>query len=210
VLRRAGVRVVAGADQLDRPVRWVHIAEIADIAQLINGGELLLTTGMGIDRTASAQRRYLTEIAEAGAAGLVVELGRMFGEIPAAMVATARQHGFPLIALERATRYVEVTEAVHRAIISDQYELLRQAEAISRDFTDLILSGAGIRQVIERLAEILGNPVVLADADQHVVELAGQGAVLGLWEEHARVAHTEVERGRVHRADGEPPGPTCM
>src|ERR1700683_2017013 len=92
----------------------------------------------------------------------------------------ARQHGFPLIALERATRYVEVTEAVHRAIISDQYELLRQAEAISRDFTDLILSGAGIRQVIERLAGILGNPVVLADADQHVVELAGEGAGRGL------------------------------
>jgi len=28
VLRRAGVRVVAGAEALDRPVRWVHIAEI--------------------------------------------------------------------------------------------------------------------------------------------------------------------------------------
>jgi purine catabolism regulator len=202
VLRRAGVRVVAGADALDRPVRWVHIAEIADIAKLINGGELLLTTGMGIERAASAQRRYLAEIAEAGAAGLVVELGRAFGEIPAAMVHAAAQRGFPLIALERETRYIEVTEAVHRAIISDQYELLRQAEAISRDFTDLILSGADIRQIIEHLAEILGNPVVLADAAQHVVELAGRGAVLGLWEEHARLAHTEVERGRVHQAGG--------
>jgi len=206
VLRRAGVRVVAGAEALDRPVRWVHIAEIADIAKLINGGELLLTTGMGIERAASAQRRYLAEIAEAGAAGLVVELGRSFGEIPPAMVHAAAQRGFPLIALERETRYIEVTEAVHRAIISDQYELLRQAEAISRDFTDLILSGADIRQIIERLAEILGNPVVLADAAQHVVELAGRGAVLALWEEHARLAHTEVERGRVHRAAGGGPG----
>jgi PucR family transcriptional regulator, purine catabolism regulatory protein len=202
VLRRSGVRVVAGAEALDRPVRWVHIAEIADIAKLINGGELLLTTGMGIDRAASAQRRYLAGIADAGAAGLVVELGRAFGEIPAAMVQTAAQRGFPLIALEREARYVEVTEAVHRAIISDQYEMLRQAEAISRDFTDLILSGAGIRQIIERLAEILGNPVVLADAAQHVVELAGRGAVLALWEEHARLAHIEVERGRVHQAGG--------
>jgi PucR family transcriptional regulator, purine catabolism regulatory protein len=209
VLRRAGPRVVAGADRLDRPVRWVHVAEIADIAALINGGELLLTTGMGIDRTPGAQRRYMAEIAAAGAAGLVVELGRVFGEIPAAMVATARQYDFPLIALERETRYVEVTEAVHRAIISDQYELLRQAEAISRDFTDLILSGAGIRQVVERLAEILGNPVVLADAAQQVVELAGRGAVLGLWEEHARLAHHEVSRGRVHRAEGDPL-PACM
>jgi len=202
VLRRAGVRVVAGAEALERPVRWVHIAEIADIAKLINGGELLLTTGMGIERAASAQRRYLAEIAEAGAVGLVVELGRAFGEIPPAMVQAAAQRGFPLIALERETRYIEVTEAVHRAIISDQYELLRQAEAISRDFTDLILSGANIRQIIERLAEILGNPVVLADAAQHLVELAGRGAVLGLWEEHARLAHTELERGRVHQAGG--------
>ncbi|HEY6294140.1 MAG TPA: PucR family transcriptional regulator ligand-binding domain-containing protein, partial [Streptosporangiaceae bacterium] len=157
---------------------------------------------MGIERAASAQRRYLAEIAEAGAAGLVVELGRAFGEIPAAMVHAAAQRGFPLIALERETRYIEVTEAVHRAIISDQYELLRQAEAISRDFTDLILSGADIRQIIERLAEILGNPVVLVDAAQHVVELAGRGAVLGRWEQHARLAHTEVERGRVHQAGG--------
>jgi len=202
VLRRAGVRVVAGAEALERPVRWVHIAEIADIAKLINGGELLLTTGMGIERAASAQRRYLAEIAEAGAVGLVVELGRAFGEIPPAMVQAAAQRGFPLIALERETRYIEVTEAVHRAIISDQYELLRQAEAISRDFTDLILSGANIRQIIERLAEILGNPVVLADAAQHLVELAGRGAVLGLWEDHARLAHTELERGRVHQAGG--------
>ena len=202
VLRRAGVRVVAGAEALERPVRWVHIAEIADIAKLINGGELLLTTGMGIERAASAQRRYLAEIAEAGAVGLVVELGRAFGEIPPAMVQAAAQRGFPLVALERETRYIEVTEAVHRAIISDQYELLRQAEAISRDFTDLILSGANIRQIIERLAEILGNPVVLADAAQHLVELAGRGAVLGLWEEHARLAHTELERGRVHQAGG--------
>jgi PucR family transcriptional regulator, purine catabolism regulatory protein len=123
------------------------------------------------------------------------------------MVQAAAQRGFPLIALERETRYIEVTEAVHRAIISDQYELLRQAEAISRDFTDLILSGADIRQIIERLAEILGNPVVLADAAQHVVELAGRGAVLALWEEHARLAHTEVERGRVHQADGDPGTP---
>ena len=209
VLRRAGVRVVAGAEALDRPVRWVHIAEIADIAKLINGGELLLTTGMGIDRAASAQRRYLTEIADAGAVGLVVELGRAFGEIPPAMVQAAAQRGFPLIALERETRYIEVTEAVHRAIISDQYELLRQAEAISRDFTDLILSGADIRQIIERLADILGNPVVLADAAQHVVELAGRGAVLALWEGHARLAHTEVKRGRVHRTDEEGE-PRCM
>jgi PucR family transcriptional regulator, purine catabolism regulatory protein len=200
VLRRAGARVVAGADQLDRPVRWVHIAEIADIASLINGGELLLTTGMGIDRTAAAQRKYLASIADAGAAGLVVELGRMFTEVPQVMVQVANLRGFPLIALEHPTRYIDVTEAVHRAIISHQYTLLRQAEGISRDFTDLILGGAGIGQIIARLAEILGNPVVLEDAAHNVIELAGAVP----WEQHAQVQHTETERGRVQH------GSACM
>jgi PucR family transcriptional regulator, purine catabolism regulatory protein len=191
VLRRAGPRVVAGAAQLDRPVRWVHIAEIADIASLISGGELLLTTGMGIDRTAAAQRRYLTSIADAGAAGLVVELGRMFTSVPAAMVQVAEQRGLPLIALEHAARYIEVTEAVHRAIISHQYTLLRQAEDISRDFTDLILGGAGLEQIIARLAEILGNPVVLEDAAHNVISLAGSVP----WDLHAQVPHAGIARG---------------
>jgi purine catabolism regulator len=197
VLRKAGARVVAGSDGLDRPVRWVHIAEIPDIATLIKGGELLLTTGLGIVPTAAAQRRYMTEIADAGAVGLVVELGRMFTSVPPAMVQVAQRRGFPLIALERETRYIEVTEAVHRAIVNDQYTLVHQAEEISRDFTDLILGGAGIREIIARLADILGNPVVLVDAAGNVVEQAGR---VVSWEEHAPLPHAELARGRVQRS----------
>jgi purine catabolism regulator len=197
VLRKAGARVVAGADGLDRPLRWVHIAEIADIASLIKGGELLLTTGMGIDSSPAAQRRYMTEIADAGAVGLVVELGRMFTSLPPAMVQVAQRRGFPLIALERATRYIEVTEAVHRAIVSDQYTLLRQAEEISRDFTDLILEGAGIGEIVARLASILGNAVVLEDAAGNLIEQAGR---VRLWEDHARLPHTSAASGRVQQS----------
>ena len=197
VLRKAGARVVAGAGGLDRPLRWVHIAEIADIASLIKGGELLLTTGMGIDRSPAAQRRYMTEIANAGAVGLVVELGRMFTSVPPAMVQVAQRRGFPLIALERETRYIEVTEAVHRAIVSDQYTLLRQAEEISRDFTDLILEGAGIGEIVARLASILGNAVVLADAAGNLIEQAGR---VSLWEDHARLPHPSAASGRVQQS----------
>ena len=42
-VRRGSPRVVAGADRLDTKVRWVHVGEIADIAQLLRGGELVLT-----------------------------------------------------------------------------------------------------------------------------------------------------------------------
>lgn len=38
--------VVAGASHLDRPVRWVHVAEAADVGVMLSGGEMVLTTGV--------------------------------------------------------------------------------------------------------------------------------------------------------------------
>lgn len=50
-VRRGAPRLVAGAAGLDRPVRWVHVAEVPDIATLLGGGELVLTTGIGCPPT---------------------------------------------------------------------------------------------------------------------------------------------------------------
>ena len=45
-LRGGLPEVVAGADRLHRTVRWVHAGEVPNIASLLKGGELLLTTGL--------------------------------------------------------------------------------------------------------------------------------------------------------------------
>lgn len=210
-LRSAGPQVLSGTDRLDEPVRWVHVAELPDIAYLLRGGELVLTTGMGIAASGELQRRYIAELAQARAAGVVIELGRNFRSIPPEMVRAAERHGLPLIALARETRYVEVTETVHRAIISRQYELLSRAESVSRELTGLILSGADLGRIISRLAEIFGNHVVLENEAHQVVEIggtrAGLGAVLASWEEHSRSGHEEVNRGAVHCCAA---SPRCM
>src|SRR5579875_2605366 len=210
-LRTARPRVLAGRGRLDEIVRWVHVTELPDIAYLLRGGELLLTTGMAIAGSSRVQERYIAELAAARVSGLVVELGRNFRQLPGAMIEAAESAGLPLVALEREARFVEVTEAVHREIINRQYELLRRAEQVSRELTELILSGAGLGRNVDRLAEIFGNHVVLEDDAHQVVEIAGVndglGEVLVGWDEHARGGHDEVERGTVHRHDG---APRCM
>ncbi|HET9093111.1 MAG TPA: PucR family transcriptional regulator [Acidimicrobiales bacterium] len=205
-LAGAGASVLAGRDRLDRPVRWVHVAELPDIAHLLSGGELLLTTGIGIGETAALQRRYVRELAGAGVAGLVVELGRRFAELPRAMVDEAERRGLPLVALERETRYVELTETVHRAIISHQHELLSRAERVSRQLTELILSGADVGRVVQELGSIFGCTVVLEDAARRVVEVApggGTGGALEEWEAHSAHGHEEAALGGVQEAAGD-------
>jgi len=54
VIRRGSPQVVAGSGGLGARVRWVHVLELADAAHLLQGGELVLTTGVALpaDRTA--------------------------------------------------------------------------------------------------------------------------------------------------------------
>jgi len=211
VLRQARAEVAVGTEELDRPVRWVHIGEAPDIARFLKGGELLLTGGMGIGEEPGGQRRYVRELARVGAVGLVVELGRVFRELPAALVEEGRRQRFPIVALHRRIRYVDVTERVHAAIISRQYDLLRKAETASRDFTALVLRGASLKSILERLAEIAANPVVLEDASHRIVDFASHGAsiatLLDAWDTHARVEHEARDEQGVRMV--ERPKPRC-
>ena len=50
VVQRGTPAVVAGSAGLHRRVRWVHAAEVAEIAHLLSGGELVLTTGIAGQR----------------------------------------------------------------------------------------------------------------------------------------------------------------
>ncbi len=185
-LRRAVPEVVAGADALDRPVRWVHAGEVPDMPSLLMGGELLLTTGMGIGKSEAEQRRFATALAERGVAGLALELGSTFADVPAALREEARAHGLPLIALHRETAFVEITEDVHREIVSHQHVLMRRGDELHARFTRLMLDGAGIPEVLAALAEAIANPVVLDKAGHgllyHATHHTDDREVLAAWE----------------------------
>ena len=112
VVRDAKPEVLVAHDQLDRPVRWVHSSEIFEIGPLLAGGELLLTTGLGLAGVdAGARRHYLRELASRGVAALAVELGRTFRDVPAELVEEAQTHGFPLIALHSVVPFLRAVGA---------------------------------------------------------------------------------------------------
>ncbi len=211
LFRRGGARVVAGEAGLDNRVRWVHVTELPDIAHLLTGGELILTTGMGITNDEEMQAHYIDELAGAEISGVVIELGRNFAQIPPTLVRSAEKAGLPLITLDEETRFVDITETVHREIISHQYELRSRAEVVSRELTELMLGGADASRIVSQMAEIFQNHVILEDEAHQVVEIAGPNSaasdVLASWQEHSRTGHEESARGAVHNEEGSPP---CM
>ncbi|MFJ7135681.1 PucR family transcriptional regulator [Streptomyces fungicidicus] len=174
-LRSGLPEVVAGADRLGRTVRWVHAGEVPNIASLLKGGELLLTTGYGLGTRPADQRAFVRTLAERGIAALVVELGTRFGRLPSALVDSARAAGLPLVQLHREVPFVTVTEEIHTEIVNGHYALLQRAEEVHRRCTEALLGGGGVPQVLEILAGFTGNPVFLETTDGRLLYAAGEG-----------------------------------
>src|ERR687896_589111 len=191
VFRRALPEVIAGAEGLDRELRWAHVIEMADPSDLLKGGELVLTTGIGTGAQERDQRRWIASVIEQGAAALAVELGSTWRErVPEPVVTACAAAGAPLIAFRRAVRFVEITEAVHSAVLHRQFELLRRGEEIHRRFTELILHGRGVPEILTELAAAVGNPVVLEDAGHELVYYvsgrSGDDVALSAWADFHR------------------------
>ncbi|TDQ01096.1 purine catabolism regulator [Labedaea rhizosphaerae] len=177
IVRQGKPTVVAGHDALDRRVRWVHVAEIADIANLLRGGELVLTTGIALPDDDAALTRYIDGLAEIGVAGVVVELLRHWSDkLPTALVDAAERHGLPLVTLAKETRYVAVTEAVVGLIVEAQVAELRAAEQVHETFTALTVAGAEPGEVLREVARISGLPVVLETLAHEVLAYDTAGA----------------------------------
>ncbi|NKE56830.1 PucR family transcriptional regulator [Lentzea sp. PSKA42] len=204
VIRQGKPRLVAGSAGLSRRVRWVHVAEIADIAPLLRGGELVLTTGVMLPESGLA--RYVEELAAVGCAGLVVELGRRWrDDVPAALVTAAERHGLPLVTLSEETKYVAVTEAVVGLIVDAQLAELRAAEQVHETFTALTVAGAEPAEVLREVARTSGLPVVLETLGHDVLayDAAGHDPVVLLddWAARSR-AVTVSERTAYDTASG--------
>ncbi|MFE1029859.1 PucR family transcriptional regulator [Streptomyces sp. NPDC058818] len=174
-LRSGLPEILAGADRLHRTVRWVHAGEVPNIASLLKGGELLLTTGYGLGTRPAEQRAFVRTLAERGIAALVVELGPRFARLPAALVDTARAAGLPLVQLHREVPFVTVTEEIHTEIVNGHYALLQRAEEVHRRCTEALLGGGGAPQVLGILADFGGNPVFLETTDGRLLYAAGAG-----------------------------------
>ncbi|WP_166355814.1 PucR family transcriptional regulator [Phytoactinopolyspora limicola] len=205
-VRRGGPRVVAGAGGLSRRVRWVHSAEVSDIARLLRGGDLVLTTGIALPSDDTRLAAYVADLVAAGASGLIVELGRRWSDqLPTAMVDACEKAGLPLIAWAREVRFARVTEAVGELVVDAQLSELRAAERIHRTFTALSVAGAEPAEILAEVRRICGLPVVLESTRHHILAFdAGDddaGELLAGWEQRSR-AVTPAERTAYDEAAG--------
>uniref|UniRef100_UPI0015EFF1B2 PucR family transcriptional regulator ligand-binding domain-containing protein n=1 Tax=Streptomyces shenzhenensis TaxID=943815 RepID=UPI0015EFF1B2 len=166
--------VVAGAAHLDRPVRWVHVAEAPDVGVMLTGGEMVLTTGVLLAGDEHKQAEYIQSLHRAEAAAVVLGLGRAFPAPPDAMRRAADRCGLPLVVLHRPFPFAELTEEVQSRLVRRKFAAVSLSESVRTALTGLITAGAPLQRLLDEVAVHSACPVVVTNLAHRVLATAGE------------------------------------
>ncbi|UYM04002.1 PucR family transcriptional regulator [Solicola gregarius] len=177
--READVEVLTG-DPDAVSVRWVHSSEVYEMGGLLSGGEVLLTTGLGLHGRSAAQlTAYVDQLADAGCVALALEIGRSFFEVPVEFVDAARRRGLVLVALGAIVPFERMVEDFHDLLIRRKVGSPRAGEPVWQELLGLVVAGQGMTSLLNAVSRLAGCEVEFVDTDGQVVErsriVTGQG-----------------------------------
>ncbi|TDB85711.1 PucR family transcriptional regulator [Actinomadura sp. KC216] len=158
-LPQLGLRSLTGPLP-DTPVVWVAVSELEDPTPFLEGGELVLTTGMRLGGANAAG--YVSRLVARGVAGLGFAVGVIHDDVPPELISAARDQGLVLLEVPRPTPFIAIGKAVSRTLAAEMYEDVTRAFQAQRELTRAALTGPGA--LVARLARLLGGWALLLDA----------------------------------------------
>lgn len=170
-----GLHVLAGGQALDRTVSWVAVSELADPTPHLEGAELLLTTGVGRVFDPTSAGAYVRRLVDAGVSGLGFGVGISHELVPETLVRAADQAGLPLVEVDRPTPFIAVGKELADLLAAERGERARRELAGMQALTSAAVGPGGARDVMSRLARVVGGWAVLLDPRGTPVYVAPRG-----------------------------------
>jgi PucR family transcriptional regulator, purine catabolism regulatory protein len=152
------------AAAVDRPVSWVHVSELPDPTPFLEGGELLLTTGLALLHPDQSMADYVRRLADAGVVGLGLGTGLSHPAVPGELVRAADDCGLAVLEVPRQTPFIALSRAVSAALAAEEYATVARTSTVQQELTRAALAPGAPATVVERLARHLSGWVLLVDA----------------------------------------------
>ena len=176
--RTLGLRLLTNqgpAGDTAREIRWVHTTELNDPAPFLEGGELLLTTGLRLDDPRFDLEAFLSGLVRAGVAGLGFGVGLNNATVPERFVAAAEAHGLPVLEVPKATPFIAIAKSVSKTLAAEEYRAITEGYRTQQELVKSALAAEPQRSLVRSLVRGLGSDswAVLAAADGTVLHSAG-------------------------------------
>ncbi len=113
------LRLIAGEAGLGRSVSWAHVSELDDPTPWLLGAEVIMTTGIGVPRSAARQRAYLERLDDAGVSALALSAQLHVPPLHQTFLEAAEERGMPVLEVPLAVPFIAIAQEVAAAVQED-------------------------------------------------------------------------------------------
>lgn len=126
-----GMRILAGEQNMNKIVQWVHTIEDVEASSFLRGGELIFTTGIA-KREGNWLIPFVRNLIDKEAAGLVINVGPYIDKVPMEVLEYANENQFPILEVPWKTRLVDITRDFCNQIIKDEQREEKLSTALKK------------------------------------------------------------------------------
>lgn len=142
--------------------RWVATSELADPSPFLEGGEILLTTGL-VERSADEWRRFAEQLLDAGVVALGFGVGLSHPEVPAALTDAATELSLNLFSVPRPVPFIAVSRGLADLLSVAEREADRLSLQHQRELTTAAIGGPS--ELLATLARMVDGHAVLCSPE---------------------------------------------
>lgn len=164
-----GLTIVAGHDDVDLSISWAHAIELQDPTRWLAGGELVMTTGLHLPRSATKQYEYVERIAQTGAVALAFDTGTVHERVPDAIIRAGDELGFAVLSVAKETPFIAISRAVIDELTADQIRTVQAVVDAQEKLARALLDG--VPALITALGRAVHAAVCVLDRDGAVLAL---------------------------------------
>ncbi|QGN50783.1 PucR family transcriptional regulator [Micromonospora sp. WMMC415] len=146
--------VLAGADDLDRPLTRLYVTDLLDPRRYLSGGEVVLT-GLMWRRSPADSETFVAACAAAGVAAIGAG-DAAYGSVPADLVETCRSHQMPLFEVPVEVSFRDILDEVNPSLWARRATGLATVLVRHRGLVAAMAAGARLGDLLSPVAADLG------------------------------------------------------
>lgn len=167
-----GLRLIQ-AGPGDPEISWVSTTELLDLGHYLEGGEIIMTTGLALGADDPRWQDFVAGLSRARVAAIGFGVGVNHERVPAPLVRAASAYRVALFEIPLPLPFIAVSKAVAEMLRADELRAAQNALQASRRLLDGARGEQSPAEVLASIAQVTGRQLALLGSDDEVIASTG-------------------------------------
>lgn len=172
----------------DPELSWVSITELLSLSDYLEGGEIIMTTGLSLEADDPGWRDFVAGLSRAQVAAIGFGVGVNHASVPTPLLRAASMYRVALFEIPLPVPFIAVSKAVAGLLRSDELRAARSALQVQLRLLDSARGAQDPAEVLASISQATGRQLALISGSDTVL-----ASTQGFQAEHAELVPLDTE-----------------